>query len=303
MEQYQQAHQAEGHHQQFLQPNLKQPLLDEQLFIKELLNNNKKRFQSFPDKVTAESFIEELFEFLFVGQSHKVYEAEALEFKYQQLKDTFSALLFEVIHDKIKVEADTKSFFNALPLVYLNLLNDAEAILASDPAARSLEEVLAAYPGFFATVIYRLSNQLFRQKVPFLPRFFSEYAHSKTGIDIHPGAEIGHSFAIDHGTGIVIGETTVIGDNVKMYQGVTLGALNVAKESASTKRHPTIEDGVVIYSGATILGGSTVIGKGSIIGGNVWLTYSVPSNSVVYHKSEIKVKDKDPFEEPLNFVI
>jgi serine O-acetyltransferase len=152
-------------------------------------------------------------------------------------------------------------------------------------------------------VIYRLTHQLWNQGIPFLPRFFSEYAHSKTGIDIHPGAEIGDGFAIDHGTGIVVGETTTIGDNVKLYQGVTLGALSVAKDCASKKRHPTIEDDVVIYSGATILGGETIIGKGSVIGGNVWLTYSVPSNSVVYHKSEIKVKDKDPFPEPLNFVI
>jgi serine O-acetyltransferase len=162
---------------------------------------------------------------------------------------------------------------------------------------------MAAYPGFYATVVYRLTNQLWKQGIPFLPRFFSEYAHSKTGIDIHPGAEIGDSLAIDHGTGIVIGETTIIGNNVKLYQGVTLGALNVAKDCASMKRHPTIEDDVIIYSGATILGGETVIGKGSVIGGNVWLTYSVPANSVVYHKSEIKVKDKEPFPEPLNFVI
>lgn len=277
--------------------------MDEQLFIKELLNNNRKRFQLFPDKQTAEDFIEELFEFLFVGQSLKVYEAANLAMKYQQLKNTFAALLFEVISDEEKVKQHTADFFNALPAIYYALLKDAEAILHSDPAARSLEEVVAAYPGFYATVIYRLSNRLWRQGVAFLPRFFSEYAHSKTGIDIHPGASIGLSFAIDHGTGIVVGETTIIGDNVKLYQGVTLGALNVAKDAASTKRHPTIEDNVIIYSGATILGGETVIGNGSIIGGNVWLTYSVPSNSVVYHKSEIKVKDKDPFPEPLNFVI
>jgi len=131
----------------------------------------------------------------------------------------------------------------------------------------------------------------------------SEHAHSKSGIDIHPGAEIGKSFFIDHGTGIVIGETTHIGDNVKIYQGVTLGALNVAKANASMKRHPTIEDNVIIYSGATILGGNTKIGHDSIIGGNVWITDSIPAHSVVYHKSEIKVRDNNPFPEPLNFVI
>jgi serine O-acetyltransferase len=136
-----------------------------------------------------------------------------------------------------------------------------------------------------------------------LSRFFTEYAHSKTGIDIHPAATIGRSFSIDHGTGIVIGETTIIGNHVKIYQGVTLGALNVSKSIATMKRHPTIEDNVVIYAGATILGGTTIVGAGSIIGGNVWLTYSVPPNSVVYHKSEVHVKDNNPFPEPLNYSI
>ena len=276
--------------------------LDEQTFIKQLLNNNRKRLQSFPDKQTAEEFIEELFRFLFVGEAQAVDE-ERLSEQYKSLKNTFAALLFEVVNDETTVKQNTTQFFSALPDIHQRLIKDAEAILASDPAARSIEEVMAAYPGFYATVVYRLTNQLWKQGVPFLPRFFSEYAHSKTGIDIHPGAEIGDSLAIDHGTGIVIGETTIIGNNVKLYQGVTLGALNVAKDCASMKRHPTIEDDVIIYSGATILGGETVIGKGSVIGGNVWLTYSVPANSVVYHKSEIKVKDKEPFPEPLNFVI
>jgi len=276
--------------------------LDEQTFIKQLLNNNRKRLQSFPDKQTAEEFIEELFRFLFVGEAQAVDE-ERLSEQYKSLKNTFAALLFEVVNDETTVKQNTTQFFSALPDIHQRLIKDAEAILASDPAARSIEEVMAAYPGFYATVVYRLTNQLWKQGVQFLPRFFSEYAHSKTGIDIHPGAEIGDSLAIDHGTGIVIGETTIIGNNVKLYQGVTLGALNVAKDCASMKRHPTIEDDVIIYSGATILGGETVIGKGSVIGGNVWLTYSVPANSVVYHKSEIKVKDKEPFPEPLNFVI
>ena len=276
--------------------------LDEQTFIKQLLNNNRKRLQSFPDKQTAEEFIEELFRFLFVGEAQAIDE-ERLSEKYKSLKNTFAALLFEVVNDETAVKQNTSQFFSTLPDIHQRLIKDAEAILASDPAARSIEEVMAAYPGFYATVVYRLTNQLWKQGVQFLPRFFSEYAHSKTGIDIHPGAEIGDSLAIDHGTGIVIGETTIIGNNVKLYQGVTLGALNVAKDCASMKRHPTIEDDVIIYSGATILGGETIIGKGSVIGGNVWLTYSVPANSVVYHKSEIKVKDKEPFPEPLNFVI
>jgi serine O-acetyltransferase len=281
---------------------LKTGKLDEKSFINQLLHNNRKRLQSFPDKQTAEDFIDELFEFLFVGQVQD-FDETRMSAHYNSLKNTFAALLFEVINDETLVKKHTIDFFVTLPDIYQRLIKDAEAILQSDPAARSIEEVMAAYPGFYAMVVYRLTNQLWQQGVPFLPRFFSEYAHSKTGIDIHPGAEIGNSLAIDHGTGIVIGETTIIGNNVKLYQGVTLGALNVAKDCASKKRHPTIEDDVIIYSGATILGGETVIGKGSVIGGNVWLTYSVPANSVVYHKSEVKVKDKEPFPEPLNFVI
>lgn len=184
------------------------------------------------------------------------------------------------------------------------MIEDAESILQFDPASESLEEILVAYPGFYATAVYRLAHELYGYNIPILPRLLSEYAHNKTGIDIHPGATIGHPFFIDHGTGIVIGETTIIGNNVKIYQGVTLGALSVAKELSESKRHPTIEDNVIIYAGSTILGGDTVVGRDSIIGGNVWLTSSVPSNSVVYHKSEITVKDMLPGDELiLNWVI
>lgn len=144
---------------------------------------------------------------------------------------------------------------------------------------------------------------MWRQKIRTLPRILSEYGHSKTGIDIHPGAVIGEHFFIDHGTGIVIGETSVIGNHVKIYQGVTLGALNVSKDKANQKRHPNIEDNVIIYSGATILGGETTIGRDSIIGGNVWITQDVPSNSLVYNKSEIRIKDNNPLPESLTFVI
>ena len=149
-----------------------------------------------------------------------------------------------------------------------------------------------AYPGFSATAVYRFSHQLWKQGVKILPRVFAEYAHSKTGIDIHPGATIGQSFFIDHGTGIVIGETTIIGDNVKIYQGVTLGALSVQKEKASEKRHPTIEDNVVIYSNATILGGETVVGHDSVIGGNVWLTRAVQPFSIVFQQADVMIQDK-----------
>jgi len=184
------------------------------------------------------------------------------------------------------------AFMEELPAIYDKLLLDIQAILNGDPAARSEFEVIRAYPGFYAIGFYRLANVMYRLDIPLIPRILTEYAHSKTGIDIHPGATIGNNFYIDHGTGIVIGETAYIGDNVKVYQGVTLGALSVSKEKANTKRHPTIEDNVVIYSGATILGGETVVGHDSIIGGNVWLTESVPAYTRVYHKAQIEVNTK-----------
>jgi serine O-acetyltransferase len=163
--------------------------------------------------------------------------------------------------------------------------------------------VIAIYPGFFAVFCYRIANFLAKLSVPLFPRMITEYSHRVTGIDIHPLATIGSPFSIDHGTGIVIGETTFIGNYVKLYQGVTLGALSVDKKKASRKRHPTIEDNVILYAGCTILGGETVVGRNSIIGGNVWLTESIAPFSVVYHKSEIVVRNQSGFEEPLNFVI
>src|SRR6201992_281609 len=170
-------------------------------------------------------------------------------------------------------------FFESLPELYRLLNTDIQATFDGDPAAKSEFEVIRAYPGFYAISFYRLAHSLYQLGVPLIPRILTEYAHSKTGIDIHPAAQIGEYFHIDHGTGIVIGESCMIGKHVKLYQGVTLGALSVDKNMAFTKRHPTIEDNVVIYSGATILGGETTIGHHSTIGGNVWLTKSVEPNS------------------------
>ncbi len=166
---------------------------------------------------------------------------------------------------------------------------DAQAFEKTDPACKSLEEVYLAYPGFHAIAVYRLSNALYKMKVPVIPRMMSEYAHSLTGTDIHPGASIGASFFIDHATGIVIGETTIINANVKIYQGVTLGGLQVKKELASIKRHPTIGSNVTIYANATILGGNVVIGKDSIIGANVCIVDTIPDGSVVTYDSENKI--------------
>ncbi len=278
-------------------------MTDQKTFIQELFERNKASFGNFPDKEMAEQFVDDLFHILFAAYQGRFATVAALEQHFEGIKNTFSTIAFELIKQADKVEEITASFFGALPSIYAILMEDAKATFAFDPAAKSLEEVLLAYPGFYATVVYRLSHHLYLQDLPTLPRLLSEYAHSKTGIDIHPGATIGRAFTIDHGTGIVIGETSNIGNQVKIYQGVTLGALNVDKTQASDKRHPTIEDNVIIYSGATILGGRTTIGHDSIIGGNVWLTNSVEPFSIVYHKSEVRVREKNDFPDVLNFVI
>lgn len=181
-------------------------------------------------------------------------------------------------------------FFDKVPEIKVKLVADAIAITANDPAARDVIEVIKTYPGFYAIAIYRIAHELWKLNIPYIPRVLTESAHRDTGIDINPGALIGSDFVIDHGTGVVIGETCEIGNNVKVYQNVTLGALSVNKDLASKKRHPTIEDNVVIYSGATILGGKTIIGTNTIIGGNVWLTSSVPANSKVFNKAQITIK-------------
>ncbi len=177
------------------------------------------------------------------------------------------------------------SVLRSIPAIRKTLAADVQAAFDGDPAAKSHDEIIFSYPGMYALTVYRLAHELYRQEVPLLPRMMTEYAHSHTGIDIHPGARIGERFVIDHGTGVVIGETTEIGRNVRLYQGVTLGALSLPREMVAElrqkKRHPTIEDNVIIYSGATILGGETVIGANTTIGGNVWVTESVPANTRV----------------------
>jgi serine O-acetyltransferase len=193
------------------------------------------------------------------------------------------------------------TFLESIPEVRRMLAKDVLAAYDGDPAAHCIDEILLSYPAAYAITAYRAAHELHRIGVPLLPRMLTELAHSRTGIDIHPGASIGESFFIDHGTGVVIGETTIIGNNVKLYQGVTLGALSFPKDEKGRllrgqKRHPTIEDRVVIYAGATILGGETVIGEGSIIGGNVWLTESVPPGSRVA-QAEPKPRFLEPHEQ------
>ncbi|CAM3960182.1 serine O-acetyltransferase EpsC [Flavobacterium cucumis] len=265
-----------------------------------LFQRNLKEKQNFLDKTKAENWLENLFTWLFCTQE------ECLDFNTFKEKELILRNELQILlkqSEVISVIDFTTSFFESLVAIHSDLLSDLEAILDFDPAAKSRAEVLLAYPGFFAIFVYRIANYLWVHKVNILPRVLSELAHSKTGIDIHPGANIGKRFFIDHGTGIVIGETAKIGNNVKIYQGVTLGALSVSKDKAKEKRHPTIEDDVIIYANATILGGNTTIGKGAIIGGNVWITESVPAQSLVYHKSEIIVKTKIEYNNIIDFSI
>jgi serine O-acetyltransferase len=190
-----------------------------------------------------------------------------------------------------------------IPEIHDKLWMDAEEIYQGDPAAESVDEVILAYPGFMAITIYRIAHEIYKQDIPIIPRVITERAHEITGIDIHPGAEIDSPFFIDHGTGVVIGETTKIGKHVKLYQGVTLGALSVDKSLTDKKRHPTIEDDVIIYSQAVILGGSTTIGKNSIIGGNSWITQSVAPNSIISSKMEVRVRSTDKHFDTIDYII
>lgn len=274
-------------------------------FSKTLFEVRTKHRCGLPLRKEAQNFIDDLLKILFPQFSDTVYysyteiESELTLLK-KKLKHLLNSLAFE---EQLHVEDVADKFFDELPIIYKKLLLDAEAIYKGDPAAYSINEVILAYPGFLAITIYRLAHELYKLKVPVLPRIISEYAHQNTGIDIHPGAEIGESFCIDHGTGIVIGETSKIGNNVKIYQGVTLGALSVAKKMANIKRHPTIQDNVVIYAQAVILGGNTVIGEGCVIGGNVWITESVPPNSIVYNRSKVGFKNDGIKAELLDFNI
>ncbi len=215
---------------------------------------------------------------------------EAVATVFKELEDELHHILITTtVCAGCDKAAITRQFFNTVPEIFNTLNKDIQAIVEGDPAAQSAFEVIRAYPGFYALSFYRVAHALHRLKVPLIPRILTEQAHSRTGIDIHPGAAIGEYFCIDHGTGIVIGETAIIGKHVKLYQGVTLGALSVQKNMANVKRHPTVQDNVVIYSNATILGGDTVIGHHSVIGGNVWVTESVAPGSLVTHQPVISI--------------
>ncbi|MDR0510500.1 MAG: serine O-acetyltransferase [Rikenellaceae bacterium] len=249
-------------------------------------------YREVPSTEQARRFVDSLVELLFPLRARGEASQGEVEAQWEALEAELLDIIRPLCGQDSSCEAMTASFFDEIPLIYTGLMKDAEMYDRCDPASYCKEEVILCYPGFFAMMVHRFANVLYRLDVPILPRVLAEYAHSVTGIDIHPGATIGRHFYIDHGTGIVIGETCVIGDNVKIYQGVTLGATFVGKELQGTRRHPTIEHNVIIYAGSTILGGETVIGHDTVIGGNVWLTESVPPHSTVYHRPEIVIKGR-----------
>jgi len=258
--------------------------MDKRVIIQKIQQHKKQPNLRYELKERTEVFTNLLFYTLFDIET-------AVESNLDKLEKEFDTLVNLACWDTEKPCKKVWSNYVAkLPSILERLNLDAEATVNCDPASLSIEEVYMAYPGFYAIAIYRLAHELYTIGFPLVPRLMTEYAHRQTGVDINPGAQIGKSFHIDHGTGVVIGETAIIKDHVKIYQGVTLGGLFVAKHLQKTKRHPTIENNVTIYANATILGGETVIGENSIIGGNAWLTDSVPANSTVFHTPEIKIK-------------
>lgn len=253
--------------------------------------------------VSVKEMIDKFREILFPGffSTEKVDRANLKFFIGQavsQLYDILSGQIMHVLrHDCLRYgkpcivcerrgQETAMKIIAAIPRLRILLSKDVRAAYAGDPAAKSHDEIIFSYPGLYAVMVYRIAHLLFNESIPQLPRIMTEYAHSLTGIDIHPGARIGESFVIDHGTGIVVGETSEIGNNVRVYQNVTIGALSLPPDAGDklrwAKRHPTIEDDVIIYSGATILGGDTRIGARCVIGGNVWLTSSVPPDTKVF---------------------
>jgi serine O-acetyltransferase len=277
-------------------------MMNKESFFKQIGQFRRNAAGKVPSVKNSQLLLRSIISLLFPILSKK--DKIDLEADLNHIEIQLSCLLQSISYTDVQANELTQAFIDRFESVYQLLIKDAEAIYKGDPAAESIEEVIVSYPGFFAIVIHRIAHELYKLKIPVLPRLFSEYGHKETGIDIHPGASIGESFCIDHGTGVVIGETTQIGKQVKIYQGVTLGALSVHKEKAGSKRHPTILDHVTIYSGTTILGGKTIIGSHSVIGGNVWLTHSVEDYSIVLNKNEIYVKNKNPeYDQVIDFVI
>jgi len=284
-------------------PVMTEPTEQDRALVRALVEHRRTQVAKLPSRRRVEAFIDSTVGLLFPQHSAEVRASdEQLLARVNLLRAELGSMLRAVLPRPRAVEVATE-LTRRLPGIYDRLRADAAAIEQGDPAAESLDEVIAAYPGFLAITVHRVAHELERLGAPILPRLLAEAAHARTGIDIHPGATIGLGLCIDHGTGIVIGETAIIGDDVKLYQGVTLGALSVVKSLAGSKRHPTIEDRVVLYANATVLGGDTVVGHDSVIGGNVWLTTSVPPRSFVYHTSQIRVRSVADALDYLDFSI
>lgn len=260
-------------------------------FIELLYKTHKAEWEATPSTQQAIDWLNDLFEFLF--PNNRLNKASIYQGQLKKnLIDLENILLSYLDAGDLDIGSVVGAFYSSLEELYQNLRLDATRIHELDPAADSIHEVIVSYPGFYAIAVYRIANQLSKLKIPILPRILSEYAHGKTGVDIHPKATIGVPFCIDHGTGIVIGATSVIGKNVCIYQGVTLGASQVSKVLSDIKRHPTVEDNVTIYARSTILGGRTVIGHNSVIGGSVFLTKSVEAFSQVFNTHQLRIEVK-----------
>lgn len=261
--------------------------------IREMHGEHRFGCNELPDRKTITGILSDVQAFMFPAFASCECASERMileKIRWELAQQIRRAMRFAGDSD-LDPDACADRFLEEIPNIYRMLTKDITALYEGDPAASSREEVIVAYPGFFAIAVYRIAHVLYEMHVPIIPRIMTEFVHQKTGIDIHAGAKIGEYFFIDHGTGIVIGETTVIGDHVKLYQGVTLGAKSFELDEDGNpvkgiKRHPNIGNHVVIYANATILGGNTTIGDHCVIGGNVWLTKSVPAGQTVYYKGE-----------------
>jgi len=260
-------------------------------FISLLHKTHKAEWEATPSNQQAIVWLSDLIEFLFPDNHLNKLSTYEGRLKKNQI-DLENILLSYLDPAVVNIEGSVADFYGTLEAIYNDLRQDAAKIYENDPAATSVHEVIVSYPGFYAIAVYRIANRLSQLEIPILPRILSEHAHGKTGVDIHPNAVIGVPFVIDHGTGIVIGATSIIGKNVCIYQGVTLGASQVNKELSLVKRHPTVEDNVTIYARSTILGGRTVIGHNSIIGGSVFLTKSVEPYSNVFNTHQLRIDVK-----------
>lgn len=277
---------------------------DNRAFAGRLSQFNSGYCADVPSMEPSRQFIDNLIHALFPLRKNCAVEEGEIAIELDRSAVKLRELLYSIRRSLDRSPQEVADqFFERVPEAFEMLAVDAEAVTKYDPASSCVEEIILCYPGFYAVTVYRLAHILYQLKVPILPRILAEYAHEKTGIDIHPGAQIGSPFFIDHGTGVVIGETAIIGSEVRIFQGVTLGALTVERSMANTKRHPTIEDHVVIYAGSTILGGETVIGHHTVVGGNTWITESILPHSVVYRNHRVLVKDKKDFVPPNNFEI